>query len=179
LGILVGPDNGLLVRAARRLRFKAAYRIDLERFKKERISPTFHGRDIFARTAASLANGMKPSDAGDKVERLVELDIPAANISHDRVICTVLYVDSFGNVILNLVEEDIRRLNLEESGKVSIEAEQRSFSGQLVGTYSHIPRGQLGVLRGSQGFLEIAMKEGNAAGKLGIGLLDRIELSLR
>jgi len=179
LGILVGPDNGLLVRAARRLRFKAAYRIDLERFKKERVSSTFHGRDIFARTAASLANGMKPSDAGDKVERPVELDIPALSISHDRVICTVLYVDSFGNVILNLVEEDIRRLNLQERGKVSIKAKQRSFCGPLVGTYSDIPRGQLGVLRGSQGFLEIAMKEGNAAVKLGIRSLDRIEISLR
>ena len=179
LGNLVGPDNGLLVRASRRLGFKAAYEIDVERFNEERVSSTFHGRDIFARIAASLADGLKPSDAGDKVERLVELDIPAAKISHDRVICTVLYVDSFGNVILNLVGEDIRRLNLQESGKVSIEAEQRSFSGQLVGTYSDIPRGQLGVLRGSQGFLEIAMKERNAAGKLGIGLLDRIQISLR
>jgi S-adenosyl-L-methionine hydrolase (adenosine-forming) len=178
LGILVGPDNGLLVRAARRLGFKAAYQIDVERFK-ERVSSTFHGRDIFARTAASLANGMKPSDAGDKVERLVELDILAVSISHGRVICTVLYVDSFGNVILNLVEEDIRRSNLQERGKVSIKAKQRSFSGPLVGTYSDIPRGRLGVLRGSQGFLEIAMKEGNAAVKLGIRPLDRIEISLR
>lgn len=178
LGILVGPDNGLLVRAARRLRFKAAYQIDVERFK-ESVSSTFHGRDVFARTAASLANGMKPSDAGDEVERPVELDIPAVSISHDRVICTVLYVDSFGNVILNLAEEDIRRLNLQEKSNVSIVTKQRRFSGPLVRTYSDIPRGQLGVLRGSQGFLEIAMKEGNTAVKFGIRSLDRIEISLR
>ena len=55
-GILVGPDNGLLVRAAERLGFNAAYQIDSHRFEGEKVSSTFHGRDVFAKTAANLAN---------------------------------------------------------------------------------------------------------------------------
>src|SRR3989454_2749693 len=54
-GVLVGPDNGLLIRAAERLGLKAAYQIDSQCFKREKVSATFHGTDIFARTAAKSA----------------------------------------------------------------------------------------------------------------------------
>jgi S-adenosyl-L-methionine hydrolase (adenosine-forming) len=178
-GILVGPDNGLLIRAAQRLGFKAAYRIDIHRFDEEKISSTFHGRDVFARTAAKLANGVEPNAVGFEVKQLVKLDIPNVSMSGERASCTVLYVDSYGNVILNLAEEDVTRSGLHEGDHITIETKQGQFSGLVCRTYSDISPSQIGIIRGSQGYLEIAMRESSAAASLGLKPLDRIEIRLR
>jgi S-adenosylmethionine hydrolase len=178
-GILVGPDNGLLVRAAERLGFNTAYQIDSHRFEGEKVSSTFHGRDVFARTAGRLANGLNPNSVGGEVEQLVRLDVPSVSISHGRANCTALYVDSFGNVTLNLAEEDITRLGAHVGDHVVVETKQGQFPGLVGRTYSDISHAQIGVIRGSQGYLEIAMREGSAAARLGLRPLDKIEVRLR
>src|SRR3989442_11223900 len=175
-GILVGPDNGLLVRASEKLGFKAAYQIDTHGYEGEKISSTFHGRDVFARAAAKLANGLKPNAVGGEVKRLLRLDIPGVLMSHNRANCSVLYVDSFGNVILNLGEEIITRLALHQGDHMTIETKQGRLSGIAARTYSNIPTGQIGVILGSQGYLEIAMRGGSAAARLGVKPLDQIEI---
>jgi S-adenosylmethionine hydrolase len=177
-GVLVGPDNGLLVRAAERLGLKTAYQIDSHRCEGEKVSTTFHGRDVFARTAAKLASGLHPKSVGGEVKQLVKLDVPNASISHGRADCTVLYVDSFGNVILNLAEEDIAPLGLREGDHLTIATKQGQFSGLVGRTYSDISHAHVGIILGSQGYLEIAMKEGSAAARLGLKPLDQIEMRL-
>jgi S-adenosyl-L-methionine hydrolase (adenosine-forming) len=177
-GILVGPDNGLLVRAAERLGFKTAYRIDINRFDEEKISSTFHGRDVFARTAVKLANGLKPNEVGGEAKQLVKLNIPNVSMSGERASCTVLYVDSYGNAILNLAEEDITGSGLHEGDHITIETKEGQFSGLFGRTYSDISPAQIGILLGSQGYLEIAMRESSAAARLGLKPLDRIEIRL-
>ena len=177
-GILVGPDNGLLVRAAERLGFNTAYQIDSHRFDREKVSSTFHGRDVFARTAAKIVSGLNPNSVGGEAKHLVKLDIPNVSISHDRAHCTILYVDSFGNVVLNLAEEDIARLGLHEGDHVTIATKQGQFSGLVGRTYSDISHAQVGIIPGSQGYLEIAMREGSAAALLGLKPLDQIEMRL-
>jgi S-adenosylmethionine hydrolase len=178
LGVLVGPDNGLLVRAADRLGFEAAYQIDARGLAQEKISSTFHGRDIFARMAAQLANRLSPDEVGAEVKQLVELDIPNVTILNDRVKCTVLYIDSFGNAILNLSEKGLGRLNLDQGSHLKIETERGRFSGSIANTYSDIPRNQIAVILGSQGYAEIAMKEKSAAARLGLKPLGRVEIRL-
>ena len=177
-GILVGPDNGLLVRAAERLGFNTAYQIDSHRFDREKVSSTFHGRDVFARTAAKIANGLNPNSVGGEAKQLVKLDIPNVSISHDRAHCTILYVDSFGNVVLNLAEEDFARLGLHEGDHLTIATRQGQFSGLVGRTYSDTSHAQVGIILGSQGYLEIATREGSAAALLGLKPLDQIEMRL-
>ena len=173
-GILVGPDNGLLVRASERLGFKGAYQIDSRRFRGETISSTFHGRDIFARTAANLATGSKPNAVGSKVKRLVNLDIPTVRVARGAANCSVLYIDSFGNVILNLTAEDIARLRLHSGDRITIRTPGRRAPGMVAKTYSDIPHSRLAMIQGSQGYLEIAMREDSAAAKLGLRPLDHV-----
>ncbi|OLD44735.1 hypothetical protein AUI51_00910 [archaeon 13_1_40CM_2_52_4] len=175
-GVLVGPDNGLLIRAAERLGLKAAYQIDSQCFKGEKVSATFHGRDIFARTAAKLALGLGPRALGSEVKELVKLDIPAVKVSDDRAKCTVLHVDSFGNVIVNLGEEEFLRLGLREGSHMVVETKRGRSSGSIARTYSDILRDHVGVIMGSQGYVEIAMRESSAAAKLGLKPLDRVEI---
>jgi len=121
---------------------------------------------------------LKPNAVGGEVKQLVKLDIPDVSIFDDRVNCSVLYVDSFGNVILNLAEEYETRLGLNEKDHVTLETKQGRFSGLVSRTYSDIPQSQIGVIRGSQGYLEIAMREGSAAANLGLKPLDQIEIRL-
>src|SRR5881398_1998989 len=75
-GVLVGPDNGLLARTAHKLGFQAAYRIQNSQFSRDRVSSTFHGRDVFVYTAAKIAQGREPSEVGAKLAAIVKLDIP-------------------------------------------------------------------------------------------------------
>jgi S-adenosylmethionine hydrolase len=175
-GILVGPDNGLLVRAAERLGFKAAYEIVSHRFRVEKVSATFHGRDVFARTAAKLADGLRPSTLGAEVKELVKLDIPSVSVSDGRVTAAVLHVDSFGNTILNLGEDQFLRLSLHEASHIVVETKHGRLSSSIARTYSDIPRDQLGIVLGSQGYVEIAMRESSAAARLGLKPLDRVEI---
>ena len=176
LGVVVGPDNGLFVRAAERLGFKAAYQIDSRRFKGEKVSATFHGRDVFARMAANLADGLRPDTVGAVVKELVRLDIPSVGVSDEGMTCTILHVDSFGNVILNLGEEEFLRLGLHDDRRLEVKMMHGRSSASIARTYSEIRHDQLGIIGGSQGHVEIAMRESSAAARLGIKPLDRVEI---
>src|SRR5215831_5682554 len=61
----VGPDNGVLSLAARGPR--RIFRIEAPSFRREPVSPTFHGRDVFAPAAGRLAAGAAPSEAGPEM----------------------------------------------------------------------------------------------------------------
>ena len=176
LGVLVGPDNGLLVRAAERLGFKAAYQIDSSRFKGKKVSATFHGRDVFARMAAELAEGLRPDAVGAVVKELVRLDIPSVSVSDEGMTCAVLHVDSFGNVILNLGEEEFLRLGLHEDRRLEVKTMHGRSSASIARTYSKIHGDQLGIILGSQGYVEIAMRESSAAARLGLKPLSQVEI---
>src|SRR5207247_10722434 len=91
-------DNGLLSRTAHKLGFQAAYRIQNSQFSRDRVSSTFHGRDVFVYTAAKIAQGREPSEVGAKLAAIAKLDIPDARFSKNLITCSLLYADSFGNV---------------------------------------------------------------------------------
>lgn len=177
-GILVGPDNGLLYRAAEKLGFSAAYQIRNAQFHGIDVSSTFHGRDIFAYTAAKLANGKRPSDVGPKLPTIVRLELGDPEFSDKKVRCTVLHIDSFGNVVTNVQERDWKAISILKDTKVSIVTGRKRAHVVVLNarSYSEIPIGRPGLIFGSQGFLEIAMKESSAATKLGIGTGDELEI---
>ena len=68
------------------------------------MSRTFHGRDLFSPAAAHLALGVALGELGPPIdpEALVRLELPQPEIGHARIRATVLGVDRFGNVALNL-----------------------------------------------------------------------------
>src|SRR5205814_10002703 len=70
----------------------------------ESVSRTFHGRDLFAPAAAHLALGVELAQLGPPIaaDALARLDLPEPEIGSSRIRCTVLAIDRFGNVQLNL-----------------------------------------------------------------------------
>ncbi|MEU8183083.1 SAM-dependent chlorinase/fluorinase [Micromonospora sp. NPDC049044] len=102
-GLLVGPDNGLLPDAAAALGgITAAVELTEPRWLADRVSGTFHGRDVFAPVAARLALGAPLADAGPPVDPdgLVRLPRPALSCDDEGFTAEVSTVDQFGNVQL-------------------------------------------------------------------------------
>jgi S-adenosyl-L-methionine hydrolase (adenosine-forming) len=177
-GVLIGPDNGLLARTAQRLRFQAAYQIENSQFNRDKVFPTFYGRDVFAYTAAKIAQGRKPSEVGAKLAAIIQLDIPDASLSKNLITCSVLYVDSFGNIVTNISEAIFERLGLQQGTPVKILTGKgrAQHDGLTTKSYFDIPSGRLGLLLGSQGYLELAMREASAAETLRVRPLGRLEI---
>ncbi len=101
--LLVGPDNGLLLPAARMLGgVTAAHELTATELFLAEPSSTFHGRDIFAPVAAHLAAGLPLDRVGPPIDpsTLVDLDFPTAIARAGGLDTSVLFIDSFGNVRL-------------------------------------------------------------------------------
>ena len=110
--LLVGPDNGLLLPAARVLGgVVAAHEITASDLFLTRVSSTFHGRDIFSPIGAHLANGAPLESVGPAIGSgtLVDLTLPEARVSEGVLETAVLMIDSFGNARLAGQPADLAR----------------------------------------------------------------------
>src|SRR4051812_47893474 len=164
--VFIGPDNGVLSLAARAPR--RVYRIESSLFRRDPVSPTFHGRDVFAPTAGRLAAGASPADAGPTVDAIVELGAPPLHKQRGVVEGQVIHVDSFGNLITSVPGE---LLSAGGAGEVQLEVEgtEGRFTPVFGRTFSDVPSGALIGYIGSGGQLEIARRDGSAAARMGAG----------
>ena len=150
--IFVGPDNGLFSLC---LDDDAElHHITNEEYFLKPVSDTFHGRDIFAPVAARLAMGATLESVGPRVYDFLRL-IPPSGPQ------TILHVDRFGNLVTSLRLEDLR-----------VDSVIR-IAGYDVGTrrtaYSEGASGELFLIAGSSGYLEISMNRASAADHLKVG----------
>ena len=165
----VGPDNGLLPRAAEsRGRIVAAHEIASGPFTLEPISRTFHGRDVFAPVAAHLANGVAISDLGPPIDPagLIRLDIPRAEVGAARIRATILYVDHFGNIQLNLTRADLQRVGVEEGDQVELEFGTDRYYAIAAPTFADARRGDMILYEDAYQNVAVAISGGNAAAML-------------
>jgi len=166
--ILVGPDNGLLIPAARRLGNFEVYEISNKRYMLKKISHTFHGRDVFAPVAAYIAKGVPIEKIGEKIENFVDLNLFSEVIfSSSRLSGRVVYIDNFGNIITNI--EGSKLLNKKKfDEEVKITLGKRKHKLRLVKSYGFAKKGEPLITIGSNGFIEISINQGNAAKKMGV-----------
>ncbi len=153
----VGPDNGLLTPA-----FSGKARVyELIRLKYFLKSPsnTFHGRDVFAPVAAHLANGVKPSQMGKKIDDPVRLDLPRPELKDATLHGQVIYADNFGNLTTNISDQDLKRCL---TGKPPVLRIGRRTLKQFVRTYGDCPKGKAGFLINSWNAIEIFVRDDNA-----------------
>jgi hypothetical protein len=134
-----------------------AIAITNSKFWRQQVSSTFHGRDIFASVAAYLSIGTPLHKFGEKLDCLYAFRIPQACYdAKGSLVGHILHIDNFGNLITNLRYSD---LPLEE---VIIDSQ----------------RDGLMAILGSNGYLEISLKNGNAASYLGSKVGDEIRLKV-
>ena len=167
----VGPDNGLLLPAAERLGgIEAAHELTNPEYMLEPVSRTFHGRDVFSPAAAHLASGIGPDAFGPPVdiEMLVRLDLPTPDVSRGRVRATVVDVDRFGNVQLNLRREHLETAGIEPGRQVELELALDRYYAVAARTFADARRGDIVLFEDSYRNVAIAINGGNASEMFGV-----------
>ena len=166
IGWLVGPDNGVLSLAAPSAVVRRVVHLTDERFFLPRRSATFHGRDVFAPVAAALATGTAAADLGVEVRDMERIELPAPRVDERSVRGELIYVDRFGNLVTNVEREIVdpvreRRPTVHVAGNAV---------GSIVGAYGALTRGEAGAVVNSWDLLEIAVRDGSARERLGVGV---------
>ncbi len=145
----VGPDNGLLYPACRQAGLQQVWRIQESWFGK--VANTFHGRDVFIKSAVYLAQGKKPQEFGcilwDK-NKITKLEFQDGQ---------VLHIDRYGNAKL---------WSKTQYSRLRIQDEIIPF----VKTFTDVETGKPLVLEGSSDTLEIAVNLGSAKDYFGLKL---------
>lgn len=160
---LVGPDNGLLIPAAKKIGIKAVYEIMERKYMMKEISSTFHGRDIFAPVAAHLSLGIKVSMIGKKIHEYKEIDFGTVENVENGVKGKIVFIDSFGNLITNIPR---RILNLKQGDFVTIFIGEREMKIKYFPSYGYAEKGEILITDSSFGYLEISCREGSASSVL-------------
>jgi len=163
--IYVGPDNGLLLPAAERAGITGAHELANPDYALEPVSRTFHGRDLFAPAAAHLAKGLPIGELGPPVdpEALVRLELPQPEFSDGVVHATTLYVDSFGNMALNLTRDDIDRVGVVPGSRVELDLSGERYYAVAARTFADARPGEVILYEDSYRNMSIAISNGNAA----------------
>jgi S-adenosyl-L-methionine hydrolase (adenosine-forming) len=154
----VGPGNGLFELVQRRATGTRSWDIE---WKPERISASFHGRDLFAPVAAMLARGEAPPGRPRKDDTHRRTDWPDD-------LPEIVYIDHFGNAMTGLrafmLPHDAR---LVATGRVLEHAR----------TFSDRPPGTAFWYENSNGLVEIAVNQGRADRELGLTIGIPIEIA--
>jgi S-adenosylmethionine hydrolase len=188
--IFVAPDNGILsyiiddlfsvesrslteqTHDLKEIVFKKgleAAAITDPRFWRHPVSPTFHGRDIFAPVAAGLSLGISPYEFGEKINSLHVLSIPKPSLdSEGNLVGRVLHVDHFGTLITNIKSNDL-------PGK-DVMIEVAGYCIQGISDYYAQKEGVMAIV-GSSGYLEVSLRDGSACEFLGVIVGDEIKVT--
>lgn len=166
--VLVGPDNGIFSLILKHQHAIEAVNLDNPDFYLKPVSPTFHGRDIFAPVGAHLACGAKFEDVGTHIEldSLIHLSGSDACFYRHDIEAHVLHIDRFGNVVTNLTKRGYEKWGGDPQHAV-IEFEAYP-PVRVYRTFADVPLYSPLAFWGSGGHLEIAVRDSNAAAHYGL-----------
>jgi S-adenosylmethionine hydrolase len=158
----VAPDNGLLSYVFEREEEFSVHEITAEHYFCKPVSATFHGRDVFAPIAAWLSRDIPLHQVGPACADPVKLRIPARNRVTDSLIQgAVLAVDQFGNLVTNLTAEDVPAFS-GNPRPCRVLAGHREITA-FRKTFGEGTPGEVFIVNGSAGLLEIVARGGSAA----------------
>jgi S-adenosyl-L-methionine hydrolase (adenosine-forming) len=162
----VGPDNGIFTAVLRDAEVEI-----VTLATPAAASPTFHGRDLFAPAAAALACGHPLESLGEPFLGMpTRLTWTEPRYEGKSVVGQIVYVDRFGTLITNLTPDLVPPYAVLEVEDLEI--------GPLRRTFGDVPTGGLLAYVGSGGVVEIAVRDGSAARRLGLGVGGRIRARL-
>jgi S-adenosylmethionine hydrolase len=166
----VGPDNGLLTLAAPEPR--QTWRIENPAYRREPVSPTFHGRDVFAPAAGRLAAGWPADGAGPALPALAPLPIARGGALGSGGEGEVVHVDAFGNLFTSFAGSVA-------SGAWELELGGRVYPVTGGRTFGDTDPGGFVLYAGSGGQVELAVRDGSAAAVTGAARGARLGLRRR
>jgi len=176
--VFVAPDNGVLSLVESQEPKFSVRHVTAERYFLRSVSQTFHGRDIFAPVAGWLSNGVAPAEFGPEISDNVRLTVPVVErIAENHLRGSVLKVDKFGNLITNISAQEVPAMFGATAPPFSLTIAGQTI-GRLCRSYAEGGEGELFVIVGSSGFLEIAANKASAGETLGLGAGATLEIAL-
>jgi S-adenosylmethionine hydrolase len=164
----VAPDNGVLSYVIGQSPGWKAVAITKPKFWRPTVSSTFHGRDIFAPVAARLSLGLPLTDFGEMITSVAMLPLPQPCQAADgSMVGHIIHIDNFGNLITDVNSDNLPK----EKRTLTVEVGGQLIAG-LSRTYAE-GKGLLALI-GSDGYLEIAVKNGNASAELSAKVGDKV-----
>jgi hypothetical protein len=167
--LFIAPDNGVLSFVYEREEHVVVRHLTAEHYFQHPVSPTFHGRDIFAPVAAYISKGTDPAVFGEVVGDQMRFTVRPLKTEGDHLVRgVVLKVDKFGNLITNIRPSDVPQLFVSSPLPFQIvvgKGEIRSIKP----VFAEGAPGEAFAVLGSMGFLEIAVNQGSAAETLAAG----------
>jgi S-adenosylmethionine hydrolase len=164
------PDNGIVSAAIASV--SDVYTIADDFF--ESSSPTFHGRDVFAPVSAYIAKGQRPENFGYRISDFIEKKFPDYKLADNGFSGLVAHIDTFGNAVLSIpnqvIKEDNRICYIVNTGKFE-------FRATSCKTYGELGKSQVGLIKGSSGFIELAISGDSLAGHYEINIEDDVVIS--
>ena len=180
--VFVGPDNGLLVPAADRVGgIDAVHELANPQYALDSVSRTFHGRDLFAPAAAHLAAGVSVDELGPPLaaDALARLELPQADVGENRIRATVLYIDRFGNVQLNLTREHLEQAEVLPGTTLEVELPLDRYYATAARTFADARKGDVILYEDSYRNIALAISGGNAAELFGAAPGQEVRIRLR
>jgi S-adenosylmethionine hydrolase len=157
----IGPDNGVLVLAAKNQGIKHVYEISNRKLMLPRISSTFHGRDVFAPAAAHLAKGISPATFGSEIHNIMMPECAKISRRKNTLVGEILHIDDFGNIITNFGETELNQLKTKTT--VNLKLKNVKLKLKLCKAYGDVKPNKPLAIVGSHDFLEISINQGTAA----------------
>jgi S-adenosylmethionine hydrolase len=178
--ILIGPDNGVLRPAARRLGgIAACFEITNPAVMRPSVSPIFHGRDVFAPCAAHIAGGFPIEQVGSQLAEtdLVTAPYAEAVIRDNRCEANVIQINHFGSAHLNIghgVWESWRvpigaDVYVSRHGNVSIRVRHGAV-------FADVDKNEDVILKDDYGRVELATNQGRFCDRHGVRVGDTITI---
>lgn len=169
----VFPDNGLITAIAERQ--PCAALVALETGGGRTVSPTFHGRDIFAPAAARLAAGADLDDVGSRCGNFATLETIRPRADGNALVGEIILVDRFGNLVSSISRADVLD-HFSGTAALKVSCGDRAVGG-VRETYCAAAPGEPLAVFNAEDFLEIAVNCGSAADVLGRGAGTKVTVS--
>jgi S-adenosylmethionine hydrolase len=155
------PDNGLMTPVVDRDGIEGAHEITNPAWMiGNKVSSTFHGRDIFSPSAAHLAAGEDWTQAGPEVKELVRLNPVVATVNAKGITGEVIGLDDpYGSLITNFQGDDFKKLGYALGEKVTVQIDKKSYTLPYVRTFMDVPVGEPLLYIDSRGRVGFALNE--------------------
>ena len=174
----IAPDNGVLSLMYAREKRLSVRHITSNHYFLQPLSNTFHGRDIFAPAAAFLAKGVDHEKFGEEITDFVRFNAPKPKAADAKTLRgVVLKVDRFGNLITNIIPEDVPWLFQSQRPAFKIVVGKQEVTSMKMNYAEGAPGEVFGIL-GSMGYLEIAANRAAAVQLTGAGKGSEVNLVL-
>jgi S-adenosylmethionine hydrolase len=157
------PDNGLITPVTDRDGLDSAREITNPGWMiGDKVSSTFHGRDIFSPAGAHIAEGWDYTLAGPEVTELVRLTPKVATVTDKGIDGQVIALDDpFGSLITDIPADDFKKLGYTLGDKVTLQLDKKPFTLPYLKTFMDVPVGEPLLYVDSRGRMALAINQGN------------------